>query len=287
MQTVSANAVEYKIRQRKIWDSTAAGWGKWWPKFEQGAQVISDRMVELAAIAPGTRVLDLATGIGEPAITAARVVGATGMVVATDLSTEMLAIGRKRAERESLENIAFLHLDAEDIYQIKHKFDAILCRWGLFFLPNLGSALIKIRQRLTPKGRIVAAVWDKPQKVSGLSLPMKVVAELLKLTPPQGPGVFSLSDPAALKGIFSDSGFTKIHLEELMLTAEFTSAYEFTQFTQDISAPVKMLIADQPLEKRAAVWDAVTKAAGKYAGPDGRIKMPMTSIIIAASGKER
>ena len=62
---------QYKIGQRKSWDSVAGGWHKWWKTIEKGGQKVSDKLVELAEIKPGQKVLDIATGIGEPALTAA------------------------------------------------------------------------------------------------------------------------------------------------------------------------------------------------------------------------
>lgn len=282
MITPSVDPMEYKTKQLRMWNSVAVGWGKWWPTFEKGAQIISHRMVELAAICPGKQVLDVATGIGEPAVTAARMAGPGGLVMATDLSAEMLAIGRKRAAELRIKNIEFRRMDAEAVDQMEHHFDAILCRWGLFFLPDLKGTLEKMRQRLAPSGRFVAAVWDEPKKVPALSLPMKVIGEILKRQPPSGPGVFSLSDPAALKEKFIEAGFVKVQTEKLVIVAEFASAGEFVRFTKDISAPVKILIADQQKKKQEEIWEAVKCAAERFAGPDGRISMPLTSIIAVA-----
>jgi ubiquinone/menaquinone biosynthesis C-methylase UbiE len=78
---------QFKESQRQSWDSVSKGWQKWWKTIENGAQNISNRLVELANIKPGDKVLDIATGIGEPAITAAKRVGSSGHVMATDIST--------------------------------------------------------------------------------------------------------------------------------------------------------------------------------------------------------
>jgi enediyne biosynthesis protein CalE5 len=59
-------------------DNIATGWQTWWPTFECGAQKVSDKIVELAEIKSGDEVLDIATGIGEPAVTAARKVKPNG-----------------------------------------------------------------------------------------------------------------------------------------------------------------------------------------------------------------
>ena len=66
---------QFKMGQRQNWDSVAEGWKQWWDAFEKGAQRLSNRLIELAKIKSGQRVLDIATGIGEPAITAAKIVG--------------------------------------------------------------------------------------------------------------------------------------------------------------------------------------------------------------------
>ena len=61
---------QFKMGQRQSWDSVAQGWRTWWEPIEKGSQKLSNRLVELAEIKPGQRVLDIATGIGEPAMTA-------------------------------------------------------------------------------------------------------------------------------------------------------------------------------------------------------------------------
>ena len=88
---------QFKIGQRRSWDSVAQGWRTWWGPIEKGAQKISNRLVELAEIKSGQRVLDIATGIGEPAMTVAKVVGSSGHIIATDISAQMLAIAKERA----------------------------------------------------------------------------------------------------------------------------------------------------------------------------------------------
>ena len=84
----------FKAQQRAQWSEVAQGWRRRWATFEQGAQPLSDRLMELARVALGQRVLDLATGIGEPALTAAHLVGPGGAVVAIDQAPQMLAVAR-------------------------------------------------------------------------------------------------------------------------------------------------------------------------------------------------
>src|SRR5918911_2535852 len=123
-----------------MWDNAAAGWQSWWDTIERGAHKVSNELVELAELKPGDRVLDIATGIGEPAVTAARKVMPNGKVLAIDISPQMLAIAKTRAKSLGLDGIMeFRESDGEKIdlpdSTIATKFDAIVSRWGLMFFP--------------------------------------------------------------------------------------------------------------------------------------------------------
>lgn len=276
--------VQYKAAQRRDWDTIAEGWKQWWKTIEQGAQPVSDRLVELAGIQPGQRVLDLATGIGEPAITAARIVGPTGRVVAIDQAPQMLAIARERAASLGLQNIDFVEMDAEALEFPAYVFHGILCRWGLMFLPNLSSALRRMRGLLTAGGRLAAAVWGPPANVPLISVAMNTVRHELKVPPPPADalGPFSLADVTVLEQALSTAGFTDIRNERRTVTFEWASAEAYTGFRQAISAPIKAMLANEPTERQEHVWRAVTEAARKHAGLDGILKLRNEVIYVAA-----
>src|SRR2546423_12617044 len=101
------DAVEFRDRQRESWNSAASGWRKWSEVIDRGTGGISRRLVELAGVEPGSRVLDVAAGYGEPALTAARAAGGGGSLVATDISAPVIAVGRERAAAAGGDNIAF------------------------------------------------------------------------------------------------------------------------------------------------------------------------------------
>ncbi|MFL6347047.1 MAG: class I SAM-dependent methyltransferase, partial [Nitrososphaeraceae archaeon] len=145
MVSSSFDPNQFKTAQREGWDSVAEGWKEWWEPIEKGAQKLSQRLIELAEIKPGQRVLDIATGIGEPSLTAAKVVGTGGHILATDISKQMLAIAKERATLLRLQDIIeFKEGDAENLDLPNSSFDAALCRWGLMLFPNLDAAIRKI-----------------------------------------------------------------------------------------------------------------------------------------------
>jgi len=251
--------------QRQSWDSVARGWQKWWKTFENGAQKVSDRLIELANIESGDKVLDVATGIGEPAISAAKIVGNSGRVTATDISSEMLAIAEERARSMGLhEVLEFKQGDAESLdLETYQAFDSVLCRWGLMFLPNLDNALRNIQRLLLPEGKLAAAVWSEPSKVPLISMPISIARQELK-APLLGqgvPGPFSLADIDSLKNSLEKAGFADIKSESITVVFEFDSADEYTEFNQDIVAPVRIMLANETEERKMEVWNAVTNQA--------------------------
>lgn len=274
---------QFKAQQRQMWDNVAKGWQAWWETFERGAQKVSDKIVELAEIKAGDKVLDIATGIGEPAITAARRVKPNGKVVATDISSQMLAIAKTRAKAMGLDNVMeFIECDAEILDLPKSTFNAVLSRWGLMFLPSLPLALTRIRQLLAPNGRLSAAVWSTPSKVPLLDLAFSTVRKQINApAPPSGtPGPFALADADALERLFSRAGFRDIRVELLRITFGFDSPESFTKFHQQIAAPIQAMLASQSDERKKQVWDSLTEAVWQYADSHGRVNLDNEVICI-------
>ncbi|MDW0259876.1 MAG: methyltransferase domain-containing protein, partial [Nitrososphaeraceae archaeon] len=122
---------QYKEELSHGYDNSAPGWQKWWKTLETATQEVSKRLVELAEIKPGSKVLDIATGIGEPALTAAKQVGNTGHILAIDISPRMISFAKERAISLGLQEVVeFKEGDAETIDLPSSTFDAALCRWG-------------------------------------------------------------------------------------------------------------------------------------------------------------
>ncbi len=89
----------------------ATAWNKWFSLIESGARDVTLAMLESVHITPGNHVLDVATGIGEPALTAANKVGPDGHVLGIDISSEMLSFAKERAKMAALNNIKFEVMD--------------------------------------------------------------------------------------------------------------------------------------------------------------------------------
>src|SRR3972149_5483185 len=104
-----------KREQREQWDRAADGWRKHDERFRQVTAPVSRHLLELAGISAGMRVLDIASGTGEPALPAAEIVGPGGRVVLSDQSEEMLAVAREKAEARGLTNGEFRTVDGGEL----------------------------------------------------------------------------------------------------------------------------------------------------------------------------
>ena len=127
---------------------------------------LSDRMLDLAAVGPGARMLDLATGRDEPAVRAALRAGPTGYVLGVDTAAPMLAMAAERAAREGvpLELRAGDAADSAILADLPPRsFDAVLCRWGLMYMAAPVAALAAARRALRPGGALCVAVFAGPK----------------------------------------------------------------------------------------------------------------------------
>jgi SAM-dependent methyltransferase len=283
MRAQSFDATAYKTGQGREWGRSATGWKHHWDIWEKGAQHINERLVELAHIQPGHQVVDIASGLGEPAFTAARQVGPTGQVIGTDIAPEMLAMAREQAHALGLHQVTFRAMDAEEPDLPRAAFNAILCRFGLMFLPNLTTALMRLRHLLVPGGRFAAAVWGTAEHVP-FSLLNRITQQVRQLPPPPPgmPNAFCLGDEQVLRQHFRDAGFTEVHTERSLVTLAYTSLDEFVAERLATSASARSAIEGASEDERSAIWHAVTEALQSYIESDGMLRLRNAVICAVA-----
>ncbi|MFL6431838.1 MAG: class I SAM-dependent methyltransferase [Nitrososphaeraceae archaeon] len=287
MVSSSFDPNQFKTAQREGWDSVAEGWKEWWEPIEKGAQKLSQQLIELAEIKPGQRVLDIATGIGEPSLTAAKIVGTGGHILATDISKQMLAIAKERATLLRLQDIIeFKESDAENLDLPNSSFDAALCRWGLMLFPNLDAAIRKIYSSLVSGGRFAAAVWADPTKVPIISLATRIIGIQVQMSapPPGVPNPFSLADTNKLENFLARAGFRDIHIQTVIVTFEFESGEDYCRYCQAVSASARIALSKETEERKEDIWRKVAQeAVQKYGTANGLIKMDNESICIVGT----
>lgn len=246
---------------------------------------LSERMLDLADLRPGMRVLDLATGRGEPAVRAAHRVGPTGTVLGVDISETMLQMARERAAREGLSNIELRAASAESLGGIPPAhFDRTLARWGLMYLDSPVAALSAARRAMVPRGVLVAAVWAEPERVSYFTLPRRVLGKYVSLPPiePEAPGTFRYADVGRIHRDFTAAGLTIEHVEEQEVAVmEAETGEELVAWTRAFG--LTRLMNGLPEEIQRA-WEAELVRAAEPLWQDGRVRLGgVTRIVVAMS----
>lgn len=283
MESKQYNPAQYKQDQKRTWDELADHWARWESVFEVGAHHATTRLLELGGVRPGHRVLDVATGLGEPGITAARQVGPTGQVIAIDQAGKMLQLAQQRGA--GLPQLSFQEMDAEQLDFPAASFDVILSRWGLMFLPDIEGVLSHLHRFLKPGGRLAAATWGPPPKVPMIGLAFSVIARHLQLPPPpEGvPNPFILSDTARLETLLQRADFRAVVIERADVPFALPSAQAFVELSRAFLPPrMKGILAGVGEDVQRDIWAEVARLAEDRKTADGSIGMPSEAIYLQA-----
>jgi SAM-dependent methyltransferase len=217
---------------------------------------VSERMLDLAGIRPGMRVLDLAGGRGEPALRAARRVGPQGLVVTVELDEALLGIAKEKAARDGLLNIDFRTARAESVSDVPPaQFDAATIRWGLMYMESPLAALATAHRALLPTGTLVAALWAEPERVPYYTLPRRLLEPDRRLPAfdPEAPGTFRYADRGRLVRDFERAGFTVTHVEEMDTPVfEAESAAQIVAWARNLGLVQRMNALSDSVQR---VWE--------------------------------
>ena len=278
------NNSELKQRERNNWSSAAEGWRRRDELLKKGAAPVTERMLELSAIRSGSRLLDIASGTGEPAISAAHRVGESGQVIGTDLVDQMLAVAREKSVKAGLNNIEFHCMDAETLNFPAGSFDAVSCRWGLMFMPDPLACLTAAHNTLKPGAPITLACWAAPDKNPFVGVLMKVLSKYMEIPtpPPNAPGIFTFANPDRLHACLASAGFKNIKIEEMIIdVVEIDDGQAYWEAMSDLAAPVMALVRQLDNSARANYIDEVVQTADALKQGD-TLRMKGTTWIARA-----
>lgn len=272
-----------KQHQHDAWQLVAPGWARWDERLRRLGQPVTDRL--MAEVRQGDRVLDIASGVGEPAITLAEHVGPTGSVVGTDFVEDMLVTARANAAARGVSNIEFRKVDGEQIDVPPASFDVVTIRWGLMFMPDPVGCLAGAKAALKLGGRLALACWAGADRNPWVSIPMGMLMRQLDVPPPpkDAPGMFALADRERLQGVIEMAGFTRARLDEVELAMSDTdSGTDFLRFMLDLAGPIAALFSKVPESRRQGVFDEIASACDT-AGEEGRARLRGVTWIAMAT----
>jgi SAM-dependent methyltransferase len=164
------------------------------------------RTVSRVALRPGARVLDACCGTGASALPAAHDVGPDGHVLGIDVSEPALALARAKAHRQGLSNVEFRAADVEHTHLPSHSFDAVLCVFGIFFLPDIAAGIRELWRLVRPGGQLAITIWG-PRWFEPATSEFWAAVEAERPDLVRGFHPWTrVTDPAALAGLFTEAG---------------------------------------------------------------------------------
>jgi SAM-dependent methyltransferase len=271
MATSGFDPVAYKQTTREQWQEAAEAWHRWGPTLEQWLGPATGLMLDQARIGPGARVLDLAAGAGGQTIAAARRVGPSGNVLATDISPAILAHAEGAARAAGLANVETREMDGEALEVEDGTFDAVISRVGLIYFPDRERALREIHRVLRPGGRLSAIVYSTAERNPFFSIPVGIIRRIAGLPAPAPglPGPFSLGSPGVLESAYADAGFEDVEVRALDAPLRFPTAAECVRFERESFGALHAMLADVTETERDQAWREIETELRQFQTPDG------------------
>ena len=284
MTSTNFDPVGYKHSTRDQWQAAAAAWRRWQPVIDSWLREGTDLMLDLAEVQAGARVLDVAAGAGGQSFAAAQRVGPKGEVLATDIAENLVRYLEEDAAAAGLTQIRAAVMDGEDLRVPPGRFDAVICRLGLIYLPDRNAALGGMRDALRPGGRLGAIVYSTPEANRFFSVPVSIIRRAAQLPPPLPgqPGPFSLGTPDVLRHELEAAGFVGVDVRVLPAPLQLASAEECVRFERESFGALHQMLAGLGADAQAAVWQEITDALTEFEGPDGFVA-PCELLVVAAA----
>ena len=271
---------EIREQQKASWNKFSPGWKKWDELMMDFLKPMGDEIIKSLNPKPTDIILDVAAGTGEPGLTIAKLV-TNGKVVITDLSEDMLKIAGENALSKGITNIETQVCDVCELPFEDNTFDAISCRFGFMFFPDMLLAAKEMVRVLKPGGRIATAVWYGPEKNFWVTASMGTINRNMNLPqPPLGsPGMFRCAQDGLMTEIFHQAGLKNIRQKEVngKLNCETTDNY--WNMMTEVAAPIVAALskAEEAMKDKikTEVFELINQ---KY--PDGIVKIDSAALII-------
>jgi SAM-dependent methyltransferase len=257
-------------QSRAAWGAVASGWYAQREGIWKASRPVTEWMVRRLDPKPGDTVLELAAGLADTGLMAARLVGESGRVIVTDFTPEMVAAARRRAEELGVQNAEFRVLDAERMDLATDSVDGVLCRWAYMLMIDPSSAFAETRRVLRPGGRLAFSVWAARERNPALSLVGGVLESQGHITPdPGAPSAFAMADPGRIRKLVVGGGFAEPEIEEVAFRWPFADQDAYWRYLTETAASASPVLRALAPEAQNKVREQVYEAARPYRSGEG------------------
>jgi ubiquinone/menaquinone biosynthesis C-methylase UbiE len=218
--TKKSPALPDAAQERARWTASGPVWDRWSDPMADMADRLNLPLLDACGVMPGETVLDLASGAGEPALSAAKRVGPGGHVIGIDLVPAMLAGAIRRASEFSGTKPGFVVGDMTSLPFPDNHFDRVTCRFGIMFVPDIRSCLTETVRVLNPHGKAAFMVWGPLGDNTLFSELDAAVSDVIGPDPENALGpLFRFEEPGFLGDMMAEAGFRNVTEESLRPTA--------------------------------------------------------------------
>lgn len=277
---MDAHFEQIREQQRASWNAFSGGWKKWDELTMDFLAPVGDAIVRSLAPSGSHVVLDVAAGTGEPGLTIAGMLD-DGHVVITDLSEEMLAIAAANAAQRGITNIRTQACDVCELPFDDNSFDAISCRFGFMFFPDMELAAREMVRVLKPGGKISTAVWNVPEKNFWVTAMMSTIKKHIDVPapPPGAPSMFRCAGDGLMSGLFQSVGLHDVHEHEVAGVLRSGTADVYWNMMNEVAAPVVAAMKSADDATRAAIRRDLFETVHSRFEPD-RVMIDSSAIVI-------
>jgi ubiquinone/menaquinone biosynthesis C-methylase UbiE len=273
--------VQIRDQQKDSWNKFSPGWKKWDNLFMDFLKPMGDAIIQSINSKNNDYVLDIAAGTGEPGLTIATMLNG-GKVVITDLAEDMLDIAEENAMLRGIKNVEFVSCDVCELPFDDNIFDAISCRFGFMFFPDMLMAAKEMVRVLKPGGKISTSVWNVPEKNFWITAMMGTINKHMELPPPPSgaPGMFRCAKDGFIVDLFTVAGLKNVTQKDVPSKLNCKTAEGYWNVMTEVAAPIVAALSKADASTREKIKKEVFQIIQeKY--PEGDIKVDGSALVIS------
>ena len=264
--------------QRATWAEQATAWDRWADRTEKMAERFNQPLADAGGAKPGDRILDLASGVGEPGLTLHKAIQPGGRLILSDLVPEMLGGAARRFRGRGLE-AGYVVQDAQRLALADRCIDLVTCRFGIMFFPEPRTALAEVFRVLVPGGRAAFLVWGDLADNPMFAVTRGAIDAVLGPAPPPF-DPFRHAAPGVLAADFAAAGLAGYAERDLVFERQVIAGEPFWRAPLEMTGGPRVSGLDPHLRERL---DAeVVRRLDPYRQGDAYLLRSRIRILTAA-----